>query len=78
MTDTYRRGAASIIDLLDAQNQALVADEEAANAVYDFLIDLMRVQRAVSRFDFFGSPVETTRFFDRLESFFSQARALDP
>ena len=75
VTDTYRRGAATIIDLLDAQNAALVADEEAANAVYDFLIDLMRVQRSVSRFDFFSTPQDTNDFFDRLEAFFRQARA---
>ena len=29
VTDTYRRGAATIIDLLDAQNASLVADEDA-------------------------------------------------
>ena len=76
VTDTYRRGVASIIDLLDAQNARLVADEEAANAVYGFLIDLMRVQRAVSQFDFFSTPQDTEEFFDRLEAFFRQARQL--
>ena len=50
------RGVVSIVDLLDAQNTALSADEDAENAVFTFLIDLMRVQRAVGRFDFFMTP----------------------
>ncbi len=73
VTDTYRRGAASILDLLDAQNATLVADQEAADAIYLFLIDLMRVQRSVSRFNFFTSPQATDELFDRLETFFKQA-----
>jgi len=47
VTDLYLRGTKSIIDLIDAQNRALVADQLAANAVYDFLIDLMTVQRGM-------------------------------
>ena len=58
VTDAYEQGTASILDLLDAQNQALVARQVAANAVFDYLIDLMGVQRAVGRFDFFMTPVE--------------------
>jgi outer membrane protein TolC len=76
VTDTYRRGAASILDLLDAQSAALVADQEAADAVYLFLIDLMRVQRAGSQFDFFTTPQATNELFDRLETYFNQAREI--
>ena len=76
VTDTYRRGAASILDLLDAQNASLVADQEAADAVYLFLIDLMRVQRSVSRFDFFSTPDIRDDFFDRLETYFNQIQAI--
>ena len=36
----------SIVDLIDAQRNALVAEQRSANAVYDFLIDLMEVERA--------------------------------
>ena len=46
--DAYGRGVVSILDLLDAQNAAIVA-EEAANAVYDFLLDLMEVERAIGK-----------------------------
>jgi len=68
----YTRGLGSILDLLDAQNAALVADGVAANAVYDFLIDLMRVQRAAGRHGFFRSADEREAFFQRLEAFFDE------
>ncbi len=53
VTDSYVEGIKTIIDLLDAQNQALSADLDAANAVYNFLIDFMGVQRAVGEFVIF-------------------------
>ncbi|MCK5032871.1 MAG: TolC family protein, partial [Calditrichia bacterium] len=48
--DAYARGAVSILDLLDAQNVALVSEELASNAVFDFTIDLMTVERAVGKY----------------------------
>ncbi len=74
VTDSYSRGVVSIIDLIDAQNAALVADQGAANAVYDFLIDLMNVQRAIGRFDFFASAEERQAWFERLETYFREAK----
>jgi outer membrane protein TolC len=56
VTDSYERGIKSIIDLLDAQNQSLVSEQQAANAGYDFLVDLMNLQRAVGQFDFLIDP----------------------
>ncbi len=76
VTDTYRRGAATIVDLLDAQNATLVADQDAADTIYLFLIDLMRVQRSVSRFDFFETPETTDELFDRLETYFNEQGGL--
>jgi outer membrane protein TolC len=70
VTDQYVRGVVSIIDLLDAQNNALVAEEDAQNAVFNFLIDLMNVQRATGKFDFFLSSQEREAWFQRLETFF--------
>ena len=71
--DSYSRGVASIIQLLDAQNASLVAEQLAASAVYDFLIDLMKVERATGRFDFFTSEEEREAFFQRLEAYFEEA-----
>ena len=77
VTDAYQQGAASILDLLDAQNQALVARQVAANAVFDYLIDFMNVQRAVGQFDFFRTSEEGQMFLERLGRFFAQA-GFDP
>ncbi|NIM98000.1 MAG: TolC family protein [candidate division Zixibacteria bacterium] len=71
--DAYARGVVSILDLLDAQNAALVADLGAANAVYDFLIDLMEVERAIGQFEFFLSPEERKSAIKRLEDYFEKA-----
>lgn len=75
--DGYSRGTATILDLLDAQNAAIVADQTAANAVFDFLKDLMEVERAISRFDFFLEPGDQAAWFQRLDSFYQQ-RGLAP
>ncbi len=46
--DSYARGAASIIVLLDAQNNALTSELAAETAVYNFLDDWAEVQRSVA------------------------------
>ncbi len=73
--DAYRRGVGDILDVLDAQNEALIGNESAASAVYDFLIDLMEVQRAAGRFEYFSSPADRESFLARLEAFFARARS---
>ncbi|MEW6143710.1 MAG: TolC family protein [Thermodesulfobacteriota bacterium] len=77
VTDSYSRGVVSILDLLDAQNAALSADLNAANSVYNFLIDLMNVQRASGRFDFFTSPQERDELFRMLDDFYNKPAETD-
>ena len=77
VTDEYSRGVVSIIDLLDAQNAALSAKLNAANSVYNFLIDLMNVQRAAGKFDFFTSPAEREQWFRMLEEFYNKTPEAD-
>ena len=72
VTESYRVGSVSFIDLIDAQNAALSAELSAANAVYDFLIDLMEVQRATARFDFFVSPDERRLWYEEIEAFYDR------
>ena len=69
VTDLYQRGAADIIQLVDAQNQALGAALAAANALYDFLIDALRVQRASGSFALEGTQEERDDFLQRLDAF---------
>jgi outer membrane protein TolC/ABC-type uncharacterized transport system substrate-binding protein len=77
VSDAYARGAVSILDLLDSQNAALNAEQLAANAIYDFFIDLMEVQRAGNRFDFFLGAEEREVWYERLERYF-EAHGLSP
>ena len=63
----------AILDLLDAQNSQLVAELVAASAVYDYLLDLMAVQRAGGQFDFFLAPAEYQDLLARLRTYFGQA-----
>jgi len=68
--DAYSRGTVSILELLDAQNAALVAELRAATSVYDFVNNLMEVERAAARFDFFLTPKDQMNWFARLERYF--------
>lgn len=78
ITDKYTRGTKSIIDLIDAQNQALTADQQAVNAVYDFLIDMMAVQRSISRFLFYESKEEQDAWYEQLDKFIQEKRRVRP
>ena len=73
--DSYGRGVVSIIDLLDAQNAAVNAEAAAANAINDFLLDLMDVERAVGVFGFFVTPAERQDYFDRLNRYVAEQEA---
>ena len=74
VTDAYASGTASITTLLDAQSAALSSSEAAANAVHDFLLDLLRVERAIGRFDTLQSPEESGNFQRRLAAAMREAR----
>jgi len=52
VADAYARGTVSVIDLLDAQDASLSANAASADSLYNFLITIMSVQRAVGQFDF--------------------------
>jgi outer membrane protein len=65
IADSYTQGIKSIIELLDAQNQALAADQAAANAVYNFLIDMMGVQRSMGTFVTFQPEPERSTWIER-------------
>jgi outer membrane protein TolC len=68
--ESYSRGALSILDLLDAQNAAVVSQELAENAVFDFTIDMMSVERAVGRFYLQLNEDEAEEYLQRLEAFY--------
>ena len=58
VTDAYARGTVTIIDLLDAQDSSLAASAAAAESLYNFLITVMSVQRAIGGYDYLLTPEE--------------------
>lgn len=67
--DSYSQGLVSIVELLDAQQAALITDQAAANSVYDFVIDLMNVERAYGDYTMLSDPQRIDRFFGRAAAF---------
>ena len=60
---------ASLLDLLDAQTNALNAEERAASALYDFLIDLLAAQRAANAIEFLVTDDQRDAFLERMEAY---------
>ncbi len=71
VTDAYAQGMALLVELIDAQTAANASDDLAANAVYDFLINVMEVQRAANAFVFFMSDDDRRAWRERLENYFN-------
>lgn len=71
--DLYSQGLVSIVELLDVQNSALVTDLAAANAVYDFLVDLFEVERSIGASDFLATEEDHNAFLLRAEQYFEKA-----
>ena len=69
--DNYSAGNISIIELIDARDDSLSAEQNATNAVYDFLIDLMNLQRTTAEFDFFLDPQEIQRTIEQIRYYIS-------
>ena len=74
VTDAYATGVVSILDLLDAQSSALTAELQASNAVFDFLLDLVEVQRAAGRLDWFRAEENRDAWVQRIRDYFAEVR----
>jgi outer membrane protein TolC/ABC-type uncharacterized transport system substrate-binding protein len=77
VTESYVSGAVTIVELLDSQAAALRASENASNAVYDFLIDFMEVERSISEFSFFRTQEEREDFYRQVHEYLT-ARGVQP
>ncbi len=72
VVDAYAQGVADAVEVLEAQSHATLAEEAAANAVFDFLRALMRVERATGQFGFFRTDAEQAAFSARAEAYMAQ------
>jgi len=64
--DKYAQGIVNITELLDAQNQDFIADQNEAGAIYAFLGDLVVLQRSLSWFQFEHSEEEREEVRSRI------------
>lgn len=73
VTDAYRQGAADLLDLLDAQTTALSADLAAADAQFEFFVELVETERSAGYYFDYLSPEEQDDWYGRLEERFREA-----
>lgn len=69
VTEAFGQGLASVVDLLEAQTSALLSERGVTNAIFDHLIDLKRVERAVGQFEALSTPEERADFARRLKEY---------
>ena len=65
----YQQGAATILDLLDAQRELLIQTQNEALAGYQYLRDVIAVQRSIAWFEYSKTEPEKTEWIDRLTTF---------
>jgi outer membrane protein len=67
VNDSYVLGVASILGLLDAQSQRLIARSSRVGAFYDFFEDLVAAEQQISLYPFLESEADMRALQDRIE-----------
>jgi len=70
--EKYSQGAASILDLLDAQETLLSQRQSAAVAVYDYLSAIHRLQRSIAWFEFQKAPAAKEAWVELFDKFLKE------
>jgi len=71
VTDAYSKGARSVTDLVNAQNNALFAELDAAQAKYIYLGDVINVLRESGDFSLMLDPQYMNEWYRDVEAFFN-------
>jgi outer membrane protein len=72
--EAYATGALGVLEVLDAQNLALVAQQLAVSAEYDFMIDQIQLERAVGSYYFLKSKDERDAWVHRAIEYLEKHR----
>jgi outer membrane protein TolC len=72
--EQYAQGTVNVTDLLDAQNQKLTADQFANSAIYEFMGDLVELQRSIAWFESDHTAGERDVFVERVMSVIAEER----
>jgi len=70
VTESYERGVVTNIDLLDAQFALLSSELSAANTVYDFILEYLRLQRSIGNFDIVSTPEQILQARQRMDLYY--------
>jgi len=70
--EKYSQGAASILDLLDAQETLLSQRQSAAVALYDYLSAIHRLQRSIAWFEFQQTNQSKQSWIDLFQQFLKE------
>ena len=73
----YSLGATDYLTLLDAQQALIVQRQQAALAVYQYLLEIHRVQRAIAWFEFDKSAEEKEAWINLLEHYLETGEFLE-
>ncbi len=65
----YATGSVSIIELIDSQNNYLSAQLSRTNAVYNYLINALQLERNLGYYFLLNSPEDNTKFRQRFLEF---------
>lgn len=66
--NAYARGVISIVDLIDAQNTSFVADQNRDTAVYDYLINMIELERAMATYPHLKSNEENAAMLHQIDT----------
>ena len=66
--DQYGEGATGITELLAAQSNLVVAEQLTSRAAYEFLIELVKLQRALAWFEIDKTVEERERLVAEIEA----------
>lgn len=65
----YSRGAATIVNLLDAQSQLITQKQAEVSSRYQYLKDIVSIQRSMAWFEYLKTPEEKAAWTRMLKSF---------
>ncbi len=69
VTNRYSGGGVSIVDLLDAQNQALEQEKQLAASYIQYYKDIIAYQRSISWFEFLQSDEEKRMWLNQVRNY---------
>lgn len=67
--NAYSAGQTNITTLIDAQNNTLLTELNATNAVYTFILDFLNLERSIGYFNFLATTTEKNAFFQEAAQF---------